>query len=111
MKKKIIILIVLIINITTYGQEMKLYKNSKKIDAVIKVNLRNNYKLFFYENGIIIKKIKFIGSQFFKIKRAERIDTDVDKKNKIFRIYIVNNSDNFKEERILDYQEEQEMEI
>jgi hypothetical protein len=62
MKKKIIILI---INITTYGQEMKLYKNSKKIDAVIKVTLRNNYKLFFYENGIIIKKIEFIGSQFF----------------------------------------------
>jgi hypothetical protein len=109
MKKKIIILIFLIINITTYGQEMKLYKNSKKIDAVIKVTLRNNYKLFFYENGIIIKKIEFIGSQFIKIKRAEIINTDVDKKNKIFRIYIENNLDNFKEERILDYQEEQEI--
>ena len=106
--KNIITIIILIYSAISYGQSISISDNSNNKTAIVKVELPENYELKFFRNDILIKSLKFVGVQYFKIEKIKdhRLTFKNDKKNKIFNLYFNNDFERFKSDLIIDYQEE-----
>ena len=114
MKKKIIILIFTIFFYNNLQSQTLVFKINKiKNEIDLKINLPEEYKLTFYKNYVIKESIEFTGERKYNIKdyKNYKMKWRINKKYKNLEVHFFDNLDNFKEERILDYQEEQELEF
>lgn len=106
--KKFITLIIIIISLNCYSQSISISNKSTKEKVILKIILKNNYELKFYENDSLIMKTKYIGEKKFLAKQRKiyTIYYKVDKILKNISIYFFDDIKDFENRRILDYNEE-----
>lgn len=114
-KKKIIVeyimlSIMLLCCTYSFSQSISISKKSTSKKVILKIKLKDNYELKFYDNDNLKRKLKFTGTKYFEAIKVtdHRIYYKIDKRRKIMNVYFFDDIKDLQNRRILDYNEEME---